>query len=122
MINILLGVNQTKQAGEASTKAQAASDKVDSVNDRIQALEKRIDSLVLFSQAIAEILEEKARYKQEELLKKIDEIDLRDGVKDGRMGHGRGIKCEKCSRPYNTKLNKCLYCGHIGGFQNGIIK
>ena len=113
MLEILLDIYQYKKIGEAEAKAQSAHDKVSSAHDRISALEKRIDSLALFAQAVAEILEEKAGLHQDELLKKIEEIDLRDGNKDGRISVGGGLKCEECKRTYNFRLNKCLYCGHV---------
>ena len=122
MLDVLLDVNQYKQIGEAKAAAQSAQDRVSSVNERIDALEKRIESLIMFSQAIAEILEEKAGLKQAELLQKIEEIDMRDGVKDGKIGTGGGRKCEKCNRGYNSKLNKCLYCGYVRDLPNVIIK
>jgi hypothetical protein len=45
-----------------------------------------------------------------ELLAKISEIDLRDGVKDQKMTP-RLTKCPGCGQTLSTKSSRCLYCG-----------
>ncbi|MCY7361367.1 MAG: hypothetical protein LH629_04755 [Ignavibacteria bacterium] len=112
MLDILLDIHQYKKIGDAQAKAQSASDKVNSVNDRINQLEKQIDLLYLVNQAYVELFSEKLNISETNILEKIEEIDLRDGLKDGKIGN-YGVKCEKCNRSYNKKLNKCLYCGYI---------
>lgn len=45
-----------------------------------------------------------------ELIAKVKVIDLRDGVQDGKLSSAVTI-CPRCSRRYNSKTNRCLYCG-----------
>jgi len=44
------------------------------------------------------------------LLRRMAEIDQRDGRKDGKMG-GAPVPCRKCGRITNTVQKYCVYCG-----------
>ena len=120
MLDIILDIHQYKKIGEAQSKAQSASDKVESVNDRINSLEKRLEMFVLVNQTIVELLIKKCSISEIEILDLIEEIDLRDGVRDGKISNG-DIKCIKCNRSYNRRLNKCLYCGFVSEDNQTII-
>ena len=48
---------------------------------------------------------------EEALMSKIQEIDLKDGVLDGKVRKGPAKKCHECNRTMNRMHNKCLYCG-----------
>jgi ribosomal protein S27AE len=73
---------------------------------------QKMDRLVLLNQAMAEILVEKLGVTNKEILNKMNEIDMRDGVKDGKY-----IKpakdCPKCTAKINNHFNRCLFCGYI---------
>ena len=63
-------------------------------------------------QAMWEVLRDDAKIGEEKLLKKIEEVDLRDGKKDGKMPKIKdAAHCIKCQRPNNPRHNICLYCG-----------
>ena len=53
---------------------------------------------------------EKLGVTESELIEKVKEIDLRDGIQDGKVSLSLTI-CPQCSRRYNTNANRCLYCG-----------
>ena len=52
------------------------------------------------------------------IAKKVAEVDLRDGNRDGRM-MAKPVSCAKCSRPTPTRQRTCIFCaapveqGHI---------
>ena len=73
-------------------------------------LEDKVDSLSLTCQALWEILRDRTKLTEEELLAKISEIDMRDGRADGKMG-AKGGPCSKCGRVLNKRHLRCLYCG-----------
>ncbi len=95
-----------------SSDASRAESHVSSLEDKVKYLESKMDSLLLLNQALLEIMVVKSIVTESELKEKITEIDLRDGVLDGKIWSA-GNKCQKCNRAYNNRLNKCLYCGNI---------
>lgn len=93
-----------KTAADASSRADIAA-------RTVKELEARIERLTLVSLAMWSLLREKTGLTEENLLDRVREIDLQDGVLDGkveRVAH----KCAKCGRTMSTRHNKCMYCGH----------
>jgi hypothetical protein len=79
---------------------------------RIRDLEHQIARLNLINQALWELLRDRARLSDNDLMAKIKEVDLRDGVEDGRMTI-TPLECPKCGRISSSKHWKCLYCGQL---------
>jgi len=73
-------------------------------------LEQRIDRLSLACQAMWELLRDTTDFDDSSIFQKMEEVDLRDGVADGKMGHTIG-ECPQCRRKVNTQRRLCLYCG-----------
>jgi hypothetical protein len=110
MIDFMWSIQQAGRLAEAKTEAAQAKDEVSRQRARIEELEFHLDRMALASQALWEILRSRLEIPEEELLAKIGEIDLRDGVKDQRMTP-QLISCPKCGRRMNTKTTRCIYCG-----------
>lgn len=77
---------------------------------RIRDLEFEVQRLQLLNQALWELLRGKLNLTDAELDQKVSDVDLRDGVKDGRITD-IALKCPTCSRISSSKHWKCLYCG-----------
>jgi hypothetical protein len=77
---------------------------------RVRDLEHEIQRLNLLNQSLWELLKERARFTDQQLEAKIKEVDLRDGVEDGRMSE-TPLRCPTCNRVSSSKHWKCLYCG-----------
>lgn len=74
-------------------------------------LQRRHDSLLLITQGIWSLLQNKFQLSEKELLKVIEEIDLKDGFLDGRARSNKKLwKCEKCGRENNPRFTRCLGC------------
>ncbi len=78
--------------------------------NKVRDLEHEVDRLKLMNQALWELLRDKLKVSDAELVKRVSEIDLRDGVADGRMTDV-ALKCPTCSRVSSSRHWKCLYCG-----------
>ena len=97
------GIHTAQSAARASSKAQ-------NVGRTIRILEDRVDALALTCQAMWELLRDRTKLTEDDLIAKVSEIDLRDGREDGKMGIG-GAPCSNCGRILNKRHELCMYCG-----------
>jgi hypothetical protein len=74
-------------------------------------LEDKVDKLALVCQAMFELLQETNGVSDDQLKKKIVEIDSRDGTVDGRITP-RAKKCPKCEATMSPQFGRCLFCGY----------
>lgn len=101
---------QQSQIHRAQAKASRAQLKVEQTKDQIQLLENKIESLALACQSLWEIIEEKTNINSEQLHAKMEEVDLRDGIKDGKLS-STPMTCHQCGRKTSRRRPICLYCG-----------
>lgn len=79
---------------------------------RIRELEHQIERMMLLNQALWELIRARLQVTEQDLEKRVREIDLRDGVQDGRMTT-TAMQCPACSRISSSRHWKCLYCGQL---------
>ena len=99
----------TREANEARRTAEKAAA---STGQMLNSLEGKINSLALTCQALHEILQEQNAISDGQLEKKMEEIDLRDGTRDGRITP-QSRTCNGCGRRASPTRSRCLYCGDI---------
>jgi hypothetical protein len=109
LVDLFWNLRQQQQIGEANAKAALARSDVQTQDSAVADLNRRFERLALVTQALAELLSERAKVSQADLAAKIDEIDMRDGVRDGRVAATRS--CPKCGRAIAGHRTTCLYCG-----------
>ncbi|MEI7833829.1 MAG: hypothetical protein WCJ56_11620 [bacterium] len=102
--------------GLSAEEAQAARLQRD-----INYYEQAIDRMTLLNMAMWSILKEKLGVTDEELLKRVEEIDLSDGRLDGKV-HVQVSTCPQCNRQMSCKHQRCLYCGYTIPAQDPILK
>jgi hypothetical protein len=88
-----------EQAGQAATLGQ---------------MEEKFDRLALICRAMLELLEERTGLTDQDLVKKIAEVDIRDGKADGKMT-AKAKPCPSCGSMMSPRFNRCLFCGHKDG-------
>lgn len=76
----------------------------------VRQLEERVDRLALVNMALWTIISKELKITEEELLLRVQEIDLRDGKLDGKLS-AEVTDCAACGRKISKKHNRCLYCG-----------
>lgn len=96
--------------GMSAATAARAESKATTVEARCDQLEDRIDTLALVCQAMWELLNSNLPDAEAALNQKIEEIDLRDGKRDGKMSRIRR-ECPACHRPLHRRHLRCMYCG-----------
>jgi hypothetical protein len=110
VIELLIDLHQYQRIGEAESKAARAGESSDRVRRDMEDLRRRADALTLVCHALWEILQGHAGLADEEILHKIEEIDLRDGRADGRITPEL-VACPKCARRTKSTRPVCIYCG-----------
>ena len=103
--------NRAVVDSETNKKIKSLSRENAVVVELIEELEIKVDRLTLVTQALWELLQTKAGLAESDLTALIEEIDLRDGVKDGKHT-SKPKNCVKCNRVVSVRTNMCLYCGY----------
>mgnify|MGYP001765826062 CR=1 FL=1 len=76
----------------------------------MKEMHKTMDKLLMITQALWEIIAESRDLSDEYIVAKVREIDMRDGVLDGRVKRPVRI-CTSCGKVLSLDRNRCLYCG-----------
>jgi hypothetical protein len=79
----------------------------------------QLDHLNLVALALWELVGERLGLTVEQLRAKVEEIDLRDGVRDGRYTGGTP-RCAGCGREVAPWRRQCMYCGQPRGAGGGL--
>lgn len=109
-------LSQQGRINDLERRANDAECKV--LNERVSNtdLESRLGRLTLINQAMWELLSAKLGVTGAELEEKMKEIDLRDGVQDGRItppSARASCRCEKCGRTQNIRNRRCVFCNEL---------
>jgi hypothetical protein len=94
----------------SSNRSQSAADAAAANAEAASSLQSQIDGLLLASQAMWELVRERTGLTEEDLRQRMEEIDLRDGIRDGRVGPAK-VNCPACNRTNNDRRTHCVYCG-----------
>ncbi len=90
----------------------AAKTKASQAAERVRVLEANLAKVLMINEALWEILRDKLDLTDEELNQKLYEIDMRDGVLDGK--NQRSVsECPSCHRKVSPRHPACIYCGQI---------
>ncbi len=103
-------INQDPSTRDAHAAARSAGSTADAAASELAALRESVDRLALMNQALWELFRDHAAIQERDLLARIESIDLRDGVLDGRIGVAVAA-CPACGRPNRSQRPRCLYCG-----------
>ena len=83
---------------------------------RLRALERDHERLKLITMALWEILVDRMDLDEDELRRRILELDRLDGREDGRLRlREPPKKCSACERPMLRTAAACPYCGEQAG-------
>jgi hypothetical protein len=97
-------------AQQAATSVQHRGSGESGNRTAIEEISDRLDKLSLVCLSMWSLLLEHTDLSEEDLMRRVREIDLQDGVADGKVTK-QIQKCGKCGRTMSPKHNKCLYCG-----------
>jgi hypothetical protein len=110
LFSVIWDWRQHKAIRNAQDKLQTANLSIDSLRDRLVEAHDRLDESDLITLALWELLSERLGVTVEQLRAKVAEIDLRDGIQDGKYS-GDVPKCSGCGRKLSPSRTHCLSCG-----------
>ena len=93
----------TREAAQAEGTARR-------VKTDVGELESRLERTLLACEAMWTILRDKLGVTDEQLVERINEVDLSDGKLDGKV-RKTPVSCPRCGRTISPKFPKCMYCG-----------
>lgn len=115
VIDFLWNASQQMQIQEARDAAKDA--KFEAQITAQQAIDqtylpyvKQLDKLGLVCQAMWSLIQEKTNLTETDLLTRVTELDLKDGVLNGKCVKPP-VDCPKCGSKMSRKFNRCLFCG-----------
>lgn len=92
-------------------KFALSTDALSSTESRITQVEANQERLFLLCTALAELLRDKGLATEAELLEKLKEVDMRDGLADGKFGGVQIVVCPQCGNKTKLRHRNCIYCG-----------
>ncbi|MBP87497.1 MAG: hypothetical protein CMJ64_12360 [Planctomycetaceae bacterium] len=101
---------QQMQIHDVQDTAWQTRDEASMLRRELRDLRRSIDSLALTCAALWELQRERGSITDDELVAKMQEIDLRDGQLDGKMTKPATV-CPSCERANNASRKNCMYCG-----------
>lgn len=99
--------SQINETQHGLNRAERADERL---RERIGELETRLDAMALYTAALWELVSTRTSISTDEFHAKVDEIDLRDGVQDGRITP-QPRTCPSCKRTIAGRHARCIYCG-----------
>jgi len=117
MLELLWDLHQERRIGEAFSSANDAATKATQFQERVRLLEDRMDRMTLLNMSMWSLLKETTGLTDEHLAARVQEIDLQDGVADGKVTRAPAV-CPKCGRSFSARHQRCLYCGHQNAQQS----
>jgi ribosomal protein L32 len=98
-------------AGVGGMSAHAES-KVGFLEEHVRRLEADLAKALMISETLWELLRDKTGLTDDDLCRKIHEVDMRDGRLD-KKNQRKAVACPRCGRMVSTRHRACLYCGQV---------
>jgi hypothetical protein len=92
------------EASDARTTAREAKTEV-------EQLRGDVERLMLLTEALWRLVKERTECSDEDLIRRIHDIDLEDGKLDGRKAKTPPRPCPHCQRILSKHRALCLFCG-----------
>lgn len=97
-------------ASAVAANASSARSKARQTRAGGAELQARMDRAMLACEAMWTLMRDKLGITDENLLARINEIDLSDGKLDGKV-RKTPVACPKCNRTIPARMPQCMYCG-----------
>jgi ribosomal protein S27AE len=113
MLNVFLAargaIHEAHTSMGEATKAKHATQRTE---QQVKLLEENLATSLMICEALWELLAEKTGLTEDDLYNKLYEVDMRDGVLDGK-NQRRATECPACGQKVSGRHANCLYCGEV---------
>ena len=96
----------------AATDATRAQNAAKSAERRVKVLEANLAKTLMICETLWELLRDEHGWSEEALHKKLYEVDMRDGVLDGK-NQRKAVVCPDCDHTVSSRHPACIYCGRV---------
>ena len=110
MLDLLFDLYQQRRINDVEDTAQESGRKATNFQERVRMLEDSVARLALINAALWSLLKDRTGLSDAALQNRVREIDLRDGVEDGKITTTVQT-CQKCGRTMGSRHKRCMYCG-----------
>lgn len=119
MLEFVLGYTTgQRSASRAASLARSAAAADGTIHaNQIEDVNERLDKLALIIRALWALLEEQGM-TADQLVAKIEEVDMRDGKLDGQVRQ-QPTDCRSCQSKVAPGLATCQFCGARVRFDGG---
>lgn len=105
-------VHRMVERDRAELSGERASRVAADVRTQNEFMKCDVEKLFMLTEALWTILKEEHGYTDDDLLQRIQEIDMRDGKLDGKVAQEKiRPDCPQCGRKLMGRRPVCLYCG-----------
>jgi len=102
--------HEIRREAQADVSAREAASHAREAARASSEVERRLDKLTLICMAMWSFLGEKLGLSEEDLMERVQKLDLMDGAEDGKIQR-QLAQCPRCNRTMSPRHTRCLYCG-----------
>ncbi len=107
-----MGKLEREAAAPIGNGAARAESIARNTQQKFKVLEANLAKSLLICESLWELLRDEHGWTDQQLYKKLEEVDLRDGVADGK-NQRKAVVCPDCGRTVSPRHAVCLYCGRV---------
>ena len=107
-----MAYQQSSAAASAAQDAASAKGQTRALKTQIRILEANLAKTMMICETLWEFLRDKTSLTEQDLHKKLYEIDMRDGILDGK-NQRKAIECPECGHMVSPRHPACIYCGQV---------
>lgn len=103
--------HENARRAERDMASARVSNQASEAKAETEFLRADVEKLLMITEALWSILKEQHGYSDDELFRRVHEIDMRDGIADGKVAKQVQPLCPQCHRTLIRNQPKCLYFG-----------
>lgn len=109
-MNIFWDIHQQHQINSVSASTDRVAGQSERMSVELRDMRRELNRVTIACQALWELVRENTDITEAMMAERMQDVDLRDGVADGKMGP-QIIACASCGAKTNTRRGHCVMCG-----------
>ena len=108
----MVGMAAAAAANASGSSSARAESKAASVARKMKVLEASVAKTLMINEVLWEFIRDNHGLTEKDLHKKLYEVDMRDGVIDGK-NQRKASECPDCGHMVSARHPACIYCGKV---------